>query len=55
MVAEFPQPIPMSNFCVMSALSIIAAAFLDELPKPSTSNAAERASKMASIKAVADE
>jgi hypothetical protein len=33
MVAEFPQPIPMSNFCVMSGLSIIAAQFLKELPK----------------------
>ena len=54
MVAEFPQPIPMSNFCVMSALSIIAATFLDELPKPKTS-AAERATKMASIKDAVEE
>merc|ERR1712166_126944 len=50
MVAEFPRPIPMSNFCVMSALSIGAAVFLKELPKPSKTKAAERASKLASIK-----
>ena len=55
MVAEFPQPIPMSNFCVMSALSIIAAAFLEELPKPSKINATERASKIAIIKDTVDE
>jgi hypothetical protein len=55
MVAEFPQPIPMSNFCVMSGLSIIAAAFLKELPKPSKNKAAERASRITSIKDAVDE
>jgi len=50
LVAEFPQPIPMSNFVVMSGLSIIAATFLEELPKPSKLAAVERASKIASIK-----
>jgi hypothetical protein len=39
----------------MSALSIGAAVFLEELPKPSKNKAAERASRIASIKDAADE
>lgn len=31
MVAELPDPIPMSNFCVMSFLSMFAAVFLKEI------------------------